>query len=330
MTEDRAVATTAQQVAVEPARHIISTPTGDLERIARTVSIPAIYQYSMWRPGNQPPKVSLTSEAYAYLNRELGVTFIKAPKVPDSDGNMVANPIHRPGYIYLRTTGVWRNRNGLLVAHTEDVEVDYNLVYQDARINAKSATVVLAEDGTPKTIDNRPVYEGGMPMVKLSPEDELKALKTLSQLRTFGLRYVQTIAQTRILKRATGISSLPIPQPANFSVEIVTFRDNLTPEERVRQSGVDLDAMYGKGEVLSKDDVLNSDEMAEVHGGFDAEDMTEDIEAEAVSERIARQEDRSENDGPNFDAPIRRVGPEDVDPDGLFDAPAPKRQRRPQ
>lgn len=318
MTQERAVATVPQS-GVAVADEVIKTPDGELRRIVRKVTIPAIYQYAMWRPQGQPPKVSLTSEGFAYINRELGVDFHKTGLVPDTDGRMAANPIHRGTYICLRTVGVWRNRNGVLQSHTEDVEVDYNLVYQDARINAKSAQVITdPQTGIPLTIDGRPVWEGGLPQVKLSAEDELKALKAFSQLRTFGLRYVQTIAATRILKRATGISSLPIEdgKPRDFTIEVITYADNLTPEERVKEAGIDLGAMFGGTQRVTEDDLLNTDELREV-AEVEVEDMTEEVEREAVQAHVERQEDR------DFDA----RSADDPDPDGLFDA-RPKKPRR--
>lgn len=322
MVQERAVVQSRPATAVEAHQaDVIQTGDGGfLEKISRTVTIPAIYQYPMKR-WNQPDKISLTSEAYAYINRELGVTFVKADKVPDTDGSMANNPIHRGTYIYVRAIGVWRTRNGQLVSHSEDVEVDYQLVWQDARINAKSATVVTDKDGVPQTVDGRPVHEGGLPMVKLSGEDELKAMKAFSQLRTYGLRYVQTIAATRILKRATGISSLPITAPQDFPIEVVTWRDNLTANERVRQAGVDLAAMYGKGEVMSKEDFLTSDELKQV-GEIEGDDFHDDVSADADEGALEQQEDRHQ-----FDASVRRVGPDEADPEGIFDA---KPRRRPQ
>ena len=232
---------------------------------------------------------------------------------------MVNNPIHRPDYLYVRMVGVWRNDLGQMVSYSEDVEVDYNLVYQDARINAKSARIATDKDGGV-------VFENGLPKLVLSPEDELRAYKALSQLRTFGLRYAQTVAATRILKRASGISSLPISAPQPFPVKVVGFRDQLTPDQRQAQAEHDLQAMFGKGEVVSEASALTQEEFAMV-AEFEPQDFSEDVEKEMVQAHV----DTQAHDEPRFDAPVRHVSPDEViaNEEGLFD-PEPKRQRRPQ
>lgn len=322
MTDERAVATQQPAGLDAPGQRVLSvTQVGEAERIEQTVVIPPIYMYAMNRY-NQPPKVSLTSEAYNYLNRVMGVQLFKPAKVNDTNGQMVNNPIHRPDYIYVRMVGVWRNDLGLQVSYSEDVEVDYNLVYQDARINARSAKVATDADGTPI------FTEAGLPRLLLSAEDELKALKALSQLRTFGLRYAQTVAATRILKRASGISSLPITAPQPFGVKVVGFKDHLTPDQRQEQAERELQAMFGKGEIVTEAAALTSEEFAMV-AEFEPEDVSEDVEREMVEKHVEAQ--GQAQDEPRFDAPISRMSAEEAAAaDGMFDAPQPKRQRGPQ
>ena len=97
---------------------------GEVEPVEQTVVLPAIYQYSINRyPAGQ--RVMLTSDAYDYINRVMGVQFYLPPTVNDERGNVVPNPIHRPDYIYLRMVGIWRNDAGQMVSYQEDVEVDY-------------------------------------------------------------------------------------------------------------------------------------------------------------------------------------------------------------
>lgn len=324
MAEERGVvAQSPQQVGLDlPQQKVITSQmVGDAERIEQTVVIPPVYMYAMNRYG-QPPKVSLTSEAYNYLNRVMGVQLFQPMYVNDKDGKQVLNPIHRPDYLYVRLVGVWRNDLGQMVSYREDVEVDYNLVYQDARINAKSAKVATDKEGVP-------IFENGIPRLVLTAEDELRALKALSQLRTFGLRYAQTVAKTRILKTASGISTLPITQPQPFAVRVVGFRDYLTPDQRNAQAERDLKSMFGQGSVLNESAGLTPDEIAQIQD-FEPDDVTEDVERELVQAHVEADESHviDGHESESFDAPIRRVDP---DADGMFDAtpdrPPTKRQR---
>lgn len=290
----------------KPSQKILSVSNdGEVERVEQTVVLPAIYQYSINRyPAGQ--RVMLTSDAYDYINRVMGVQFYLPPRVNDEKGNLVPNPIHRPDYIYLRMVGIWRNDAGQMVSYQEDVEVDYKLTYQDTRINAKSMKIVTDKEGIPVLNDM------GFPQYTLDADDEKKALRNLSQLRTFGLRYAQTVAKTRILKTASGIRQLPIPSPRDFPIRVVGFRDNLTPEERIKNAETDMSAMFGPSERLDESIGLTHDEIASIQE-IDGADFTEETEREAVNaaneERAAANIDIID-DAPS-DAPIRRVGPDD-------------------
>jgi len=294
MTDEKALAT-REEVGIDlPTSRVLSmTEVGDAERFEQTVVIPPVYQYKMSR-WQQPDKVSLTAEAYTYLNRVMGVQLHQPDFVPDKNGRLVPNPIHTDTYIYLRLLGIWRNDLGNLVSYREDIEADFRLVWQDARINARSAKV--------EGID-----EFGLPQVTLSPEDELKALKTFSQLRTFGLRYVQTVARNRILRVASGLSTLPISTPQPFAVRVVGWRDRLTPEERVKQVSGDMKAMFG-GTPLDESDTLSPEEM---DGFADIEAASETVD-ELDTNLITEREDI-------VDSSVRRVGPDDDIPEGIFD-----------
>lgn len=287
-----------------PARKILAvSSTGSVERVEQTVVLPAIYQYAINRyPAGQ--RVMLTSDAYDYINRVMGVQFYKAKFVPDEQGNLVPNPIHTPSKIYLRLVGIWRNDAGQMVSYDEDVEVDYNLTYQDARINSKSMKVVTDGDGMPV------MTESGLPKFVLDADDEKKALKTLSQLRTFGLRYAQTVAKTRILKTASGIRQLPIQQPRDFPIRVVGFRDNLTPEDRIKQAEQDMTAMFGQVEHIGDDTGLTHEEIESIRE-LEASDVTEETEREFVNAANEERADASiEIVDAQSDGPIRRVGPD--------------------
>lgn len=309
MTEQTTAVAKSENVGLDlPTQDILNIArVGEVERIEQTVLLPAIYQYAISRYGSAP-KVMLTSDAYDYLNRSMGVQLYQPDWVNDEHGQRVRNPIHRPDYIYLRLIGIWYNDIGQMVSYREDVEVDFNLVYHDARINSKSARVETDDKGMP--IFN----PDGLPTVRLDASDELKALKALSQLRTFGLRYAQTVAKTRILKTASGIRTLPTTQPTSFKIRVVGFRDKLTPEERVKRAEQDLGQVFGKASRLSDDAGLKSDEIAEVREIL-SEDQTEDIERDLVEAAQMADEnpdlDRDVDEDP--ERIIKRVGPDDFD-----------------
>jgi hypothetical protein len=327
-SEGREVATRQFEGLDLPARKILSV-SGDneVERVEQTVVLPAIYQYSINRwPAGQ--RVMLTSDAYDYINRVMGVQFWQPKYVHDEHGERQLNPIHRPSQIYLRLVGIWRNDAGQMVSYQEDIEVDYNLTYQDSRINSKSMKIVTDKDGAPVFGDN------GMPKFTLDPDDEKKALRALSQLRTFGLRYVQTVAKTRILKTASGIRQLPIEQPRDFPIRVVGFRDNLTPDERIKRAEEDMTSMFGPTTKLDENVGLTSEELATIRE-LEAADLTEENERELVN---SAEEERASGDieivDSQGDAPIRRVGPEteeeipwDLSDEALGTAPAGKSKK---
>lgn len=303
MTDQSTAVVRSEEAGLElPTQNIISIArVGEVERVEQSVMLPPIYQYVIARYG-AAPKVMLTSDAYDYLNRAMGVQLYQPDWVNDETGKRVRNPIHRADYIYLRLIGVWTNDLGQTVSYREDVEVDFKLVYMDARINSKSARVEMNDEGMPK------FSEGGMPIVKLDPADELKALKALSQLRTFGLRYAQTVAKTRILKTASGVRTLPIAQPRPFQIKVVGYRDKLTPAERNKRAEADLATVFGTATHLEDSAGLSSEEMREMGDIIDAADQTDDLDRDLIESRDA--DDHSESDSPHA---TRRVGPEDFD-----------------
>lgn len=233
----------------------------ELERVELSVTIPAEYQYAIthWKKAGDvtdadyvvrrgesggwvevSDKTGVTADGYDYLNRALGASFFMPQYVHDEQGEQRRNPIHRKDYIYLRLAAVYYNPLGQLVMTTEDVEVDFTLLWMDRRANAKSAEVQLAAEGGP-------LFDAlGQPALRLTKEDELKALKELTRNRAFGPRYAITVARVRLLKQATGIRSLPIPYPADMTVKVVGFRDQLTPRERIEASGGDVAYLFGK------------------------------------------------------------------------------------
>lgn len=246
---------------------------GEVERVEVAVTIPANFQYvittrkneryqdemGVWRDNwINDNKVGLTSDAYDYINRALGASFWLPDLVPNAEGEMVRNPIHKPDYIYIRMGAVWYNAVGQLVSHIEDLEVNYKFVWHQARLESAGARMLLDENGQPQfdqmgfpalkieDMSYPPKAGGREPKVVTAEEQERKAVKALMQLRSMGMRYAQTVLRTRLLKVATGIKSLPIQQPGAFQVSVVGYRDHLDPQERRQQAEQGLAAIYGR------------------------------------------------------------------------------------
>lgn len=290
-----AVARVNQQ-AVEAAQDIrVLNVAGrkDVERIETVVTLPAGFQYEIKRKGSRNAdgtwapdsyKVGITADGYDYLNRVLGASFFLPEWVHDEQGRPQRNPIHRKDYIYLRLGCVWYTPLGQLIMATEDVEVDFNLTWMDARINAFGAEVVTDPDTGLPQFD-----QFGNPAVKLDKAAELKALKTLSQLRTFGPRYAQTVARVRLLKMATGIRSLTSAHPKDTPIKMVGFRDKMTAQQRIETAGGDLGTLYGRPEETKP---LTANEMAEVGDITDDNDIVEAIDRDAVEAQQAEPPDR--------------------------------------
>jgi hypothetical protein len=202
--------------------------------------------------------------------------------------------------------GIWYNDIGQMMSYREDVEVDFKLVYHDARINARSAKIEIDEEtGEAKTNPD------GSPKVRLSGEDELKALKALSQLRTFGLRYAQTVAKTRILKTASGVRTLPLSAPKSYPIRVVGFRDNMTPDERIEKAEATMKSVFGSAVKLDENAGLTPEELRDAQELVEREDMTEEIEQELASAERGGRDEPEIYEPAQAPASARRVGPRD-------------------
>ncbi len=217
-----------------------SMPEGqsDVERFDTVVTIPTTFQY---RTGNQKAgfSVAITADGYDTMNRALGATFYLPEWVPDEAGDLVRNPIHRPDYIYMRMGAIWRNQLGNLVSLTEDLEVDFKQVHQQARVDSWDSKVMMDEN-------KQPIFdEKGMPRIETDGQDkERAAMQALMSLRTTGLRYAQTVLRVRLLKVATGIRKLPGDTIRPMPVTVVGWRDKMTPQERVEAATGKLDGVF--------------------------------------------------------------------------------------
>lgn len=309
-TQTSAVVAATPQQGVEVAQDLtLQNVAGrdGVERFETIITIPVEYQYAIpirgvkdargnWRDDLR--KVGLLSDAYDYMNRVIGATFFLPAQVHDQDDVMRHNPIHRKDYIYMRVGAVWYNPMGQMVLAIEDVEVDFQLVWMDARVNAKSAKPIM-ENGQ-LTFDNF-----GNPALKLSEDDEMKALKELTRLRGFGPRYAFTVARTRLMKLASGIRSVPnSSEPVPFRVRIVGYRDKMTPQERIAAVTSDTTALFGSAPDFKP---LTSDEMTEVSESNVASEAELDEAAVAGGAPIGTSPD---TDAPP--APAAHVEPEPV------------------
>jgi hypothetical protein len=306
MTSDIAVVDAPIQGILETIKH------REVEVVQAEVGIPPHLQYKI-KTGSTGKgqsrkdvyKVGLTSDGYDHINRVAGVQIVAPKFVHDDEGRQVLNPIHRKDYIYLRLVGIWWNDIGQMVAYAEDLEVDFLMQYQEARLNARWYTgeypnrethtpeLVLGKDANGQVLFN----EDGTPVHKLIlPEaEELKALQRLYNLRNMGLRYAWTVAKTRILKVATGIKTLPIDEPRAVKVKVYGFRDGLTPQQREERAKQDQEAIFGKalthGATLSDAELteagLDAAEIVAVEGEGAIETTTAEFDVDEIDEVIA-------------------------------------------
>lgn len=260
---------------------------GEVQRWVVKVPLKPVHQYVI-RSGKKINdrwvdvfRVFPTAEAYDWMNRIMGVQLHVPEWVHDERGEAVRNPIHRRDYIYLRMVGIGYNDLGQMIAHAEDVEIDYMVEWQKERLKQKSAKVVLDENGMPKLTD------GGVPVVQLDPADELKAYQRLYQLRSFGPRQAQTVARTRILKLFSGVRTLyesvgQEPSVAPVAVTVVGYRDRMTPDERIKKSQEEQGQVFGSGIRAGDEEIQPHDEeYVTVH--MEAE------EAEAEHQEVAQE-----------------------------------------
>lgn len=241
--------------------------------------------------------VAPNGSGYDHLNRVAGVQFVMPRTVADQTGKQFVNPIHRRDYLYLSLIGVYRNDVGQLTSYREDIEVDFQRLYEESRMNATwtdpstwtnketgeislfkregkdwkykkgdkhraaDEIVFLRDEQTGKPLQN----EDGMPIYRLNLPEEIEARCTqrLYDLRKFGLRYAYTVAKNRIMASATGIKKLPLDHVGECVVSVVSWRDLLNPEQRAKDAQAVARGVWGAA--IGEDvDGLTEDEMAEL------------------------------------------------------------------
>lgn len=270
-----------------------SVTRGDVTMTPAVVRIPKHHQYKIsigrtqdadgsWRDAY---RVGVTADGYDNVNRVVGAQFIVPEYIHDEKGERVRNPIHRADYIYMRLIAIWYNDLGQMQAYSEDLEVDYKILYQQARLNAtwddetipevqgkggkkyrpkakaldhtivlrdKDGRAILGPDGTPQ-------FD-----VVLPDHVEARCIQRLYDLRVTGMRYAQTVLKNRLMKVVTGIRMLPIDSPRDCTVSVMAYRDDLTPTQRVERAQLEQRQVFGKalqpGSTLT-DEELNQTEL---------------------------------------------------------------------
>ena len=268
---------------------------GDITVVQAVVRIPAHHQYKIAAGREQLEngkwgtkyRVGVTADGYDNINRVVGAQFIVPEYIHDEQGVKVRNPIHRSDYIYERMIAIWYNDLGQMQAYSEDLEVDYKVLYQQARLsatwktedpnapekrdrdgntyrekvshNATDNTVILRDDNGRAILgpDGTPQFD-----VVLPDDVEAKCIQRLYDLRVTGMRYAQTVLKNRLMKVVTGIRMLPIEAPRDFSINVMAFRDNLTPEQRVERAQLQQREVFGRA--LQPGATLSDEEMAAV------------------------------------------------------------------
>ena len=331
------------------------TSLGDLMRFQVGVRLHPIHQYEI-SGGREPVKdangvilrdddgkqvwrdvkaISPSGSGYDYLNRIAGVDLITPEYVHDQNGDRQPNPIHRRDYVYLRMIAIWRNDVGQLTTYREDVEVDFQRLYEEARLNATwTDPTTWTHKETGEIVTERPddarsgkwayakgakhkaseiiewkrnedtgapvLNEDGMPVYRLTlPNDvEKQCAQRLFDLRKFGLRYAYTVAKNRLLKVAMGVRTLPTDHKAPVVISIAGWRDLLSPQERERQAQSVSEGVWG---APIGDDVkpLSDDEMQTL-GDEAIEGEYRDVEA-VVADDQTPDDDPTLPDAPGGD-----------------------------
>jgi len=200
---------------------------GKFERLESKVVIPkdALYNIPKWDPNTRKkiPCWRPDSTAYDLINRVLGVQFDQPDTIVDESGNTVGNPILRKDYIKLRLGGYWYNSAGLPVRYTEDVEINFWVLFTQKLMRSDSAEITSKKSEHSICIDKEnEVY------IKVSAKDYKAAWAFLIEKRSFATRYAYTVAKRRILKTATGVAVVHPRKIGNYEaavIPIVSYRN---------------------------------------------------------------------------------------------------------
>jgi len=201
---------------------IMSLPMrdGQFERIESNVIIPkdALYNIPKWDPSTRrsEPCWRPDSTAYDLINRVMGVQFEQPDTIVNEVGETVGNPLLRKDYIKLRLTGYWYNNAGLPVKYTEDVEINFWVLFTQKIMKSKSSKITDKKTANSVCVDD----ENGV-YIEVSPEDYKSAWAFLIDKRAFATRYAYTVAKRRILKTATGVAIVHPRKMGEYEVAVI-------------------------------------------------------------------------------------------------------------
>lgn len=305
-TEPRAV-----DLDVPVSRVTSAVEKGGIEMVKAEIGIPIHHQYKIaagreqvngeWR---DKYRVGVTADGYDYINRFVGAQFFVPEFIHNEKGEQVRNPIHRRDFIYERMVAIWYNDLGQMQAYSEDLEVDYQVLYQQTRLNSTwyvgtqgNEKDVIFTSGGGKTSGRQRMTALSNVRIKRAPDgvailddlgnpsfdvilpDEMEArcLQRLYDLRATGLRYAQTVLKNRLMKVITGVRMLPINEPRPFKITVMAYRDALTPEKRMDKVYADQESVFGK--TLQRGATLSDEEIAGLEIEADADVAPEAIAA---------------------------------------------------
>jgi hypothetical protein len=273
---DSDVATVNPDVVVADAIKSVARIDGsghtDLVRIAIRVPLAPYYQYQIRGPGRKigpgqddwanPYTVGIRAAGYLFLNKVAGIQLELPDVVPDENGKLVRNPIHRDEKIYLRQVGIGYSDMGQLTSYSADVELDFRQIWEAERLKKKSAKVKIGEDGLPA------MGPHGLPIVTLDQDDEKVAL-----LSWYGLTTIREY------------EGREEPLTTQY-VTIVAWRDKLTPDERLARARATSEAVFGAPAHLGDPDVVARED--ELSGASEAEEgeFIEATDPDAVSPTV--------------------------------------------
>lgn len=208
---------------------IMSLPMrdGKFERIESNVVIPtdALYNIPKWDSAARKSVACWRPDSTAYdiINRVMGVQFEQPDTIVDERGETVGNPVLKKDYVKLRLAGYWYNSAGLPVKYTEDVEINFWVLFTQRLMKCDSAAIVSEKAPNSVCIDeDNGVY------IKVSDADYKKAWAFLIDKRAFATRYAYTVAKRRILKTATGVAVVhprKIGQYDAAVIPVVSYRN---------------------------------------------------------------------------------------------------------
>lgn len=227
--------------------------------------------------------VNLRADGYDWLNRIGVVSFHTPDYVHDREGKWVPNPIHGHDYLYHREVGLSYAETGQMVMYVEDIEIDFKQAWQAERLRKLQVLIKPpkpqknrrgnASDGNPfdeeaeaapppSVADHEALLvrdSNGVPLLGVNGELqftlpivlEAEAAERLLKLREYGGRQVKTIAQRRIMARATAVKTLwsgvSVEPPELFTryVMVVGWRDKLTPDQRYEKAQAEAKQVFG-------------------------------------------------------------------------------------